>query len=73
MQIQPPFCRATVEDIGTLSEFIEIASEGLAMHLWARIAGPTGDPWSVGRDRVRTGAVGLSYENAVIAQMDGRP
>jgi len=71
--IQPPFRRGTVEDIGTLSEFIEIASEGLAMHLWSKIAGPVGDPWSVGRDRVRTGAVGLSYENAVIAQIDGQP
>jgi len=71
--IQPPFRRGTVEDVVALSEFIEIASEGLAMHLWARIAGPTGDPWSVGRDRVRTGAVGLSYENAVIAQVESRP
>jgi hypothetical protein len=26
------------------------------MHLWSRMAGPMGDPWSVGRDRVRTGA-----------------
>jgi len=42
VQIQPPFCRATVEDICTLSEFIEIASEGLAMHLWSKIAGPVG-------------------------------
>jgi ribosomal protein S18 acetylase RimI-like enzyme len=71
--IQPPFRRGTVDDIGTLSEFIEIASEGLAIHLWRKIAGPAGDPWSVGRDRVRTGAFGLSYENAVIAQADGRP
>jgi len=71
--IRPPFRRGSLEDIGTLSEFVEIASEGLAMHLWLKIAGPGGDPWSIGRDRVRTGAVGLSYENAVIAQMDGRP
>ena len=71
--IRPPFRRGTLDDIGTLSEFVEIASEGLAMHLWSKIAGPGRDPWSIGRDRVRTGAVGLSYENAVIAQMDGRP
>jgi ribosomal protein S18 acetylase RimI-like enzyme len=71
--IQPPFRRGSVEDIGTLPEFIEIASEGLAMYLWSKIAGPARDPWSVGRDRVRTGAFGLSYENAVIAEMGGRP
>lgn len=71
--IQPPFRRGTIEDIVALSEFIEMASEGLAMHLWSKIAGPKGDPWSVGRDRVRTGAVGLSYENAIIAQIEGRP
>jgi hypothetical protein len=43
------------------------------MHLWSRMAGPMGDPWSVGRDRVRTGAVGLSYQNAVVAHFGGRP
>ena len=40
--IQPPFRRGTVEDVVALSEFIEIASEGLAMHLWSKIAGPVG-------------------------------
>lgn len=71
--IQPPFRRGTVEDIASLTEFIESASEGLALHLWSKIAGPGDDPWSVGRERVRMGAVGLSYANAVLAQIDGRP
>jgi ribosomal protein S18 acetylase RimI-like enzyme len=36
--IKPPLRRGTVEDIHILSEFVEIASEGLAMHLWSKIA-----------------------------------
>jgi hypothetical protein len=63
--IGPPFRRATVEDVFALSGLIEIAREGLAMHLWSKLAGPMGDPWAIGRDRVRTGAVGLSSNQAV--------
>ena len=71
--IRPPFRAATSEDAGTLAEFVEFASEGLALYLWSKMAGDGGDPWRIGRERVRGGTGGLSYHNAVIAELAGRP
>jgi hypothetical protein len=42
--IQPPLRRATLEDAGTLAEFVEFASEGLAIYLWSKLAGGSSDP-----------------------------
>ena len=71
--IKPSFRRATPEDAGTLAEFVEFASEGLALYLWSKMAGSGRDPWSVGRERVLTGAVGLSFQNAVLAELKELP
>ena len=70
--IHPSFGRATIKDAGTLAQFVEFASEGLALYLWAKIAGAGNDPWHVGRARVGTETDGLSYHNAVIG-VAGRP
>lgn len=71
--IQPPFFRAVLENSGVLAEFVEFASEGLALYLWSKLAGTSGDPWSIGRERVGGETGGLSYRNAVITELDGRP
>jgi GNAT superfamily N-acetyltransferase len=71
--IQHPFRRATLDDVGTLAEFVEFASEGLAVYLWSKLAGTGRDPWSVGRERVGSETGGLSYRNAIIAELAGRP
>ena len=71
--IQPPFRRATPEDDGTLAEFVQFASEGLALYLWTEIAGAGRDPWMIGRERVRSETLGVSYRNAVIAEQSGQP
>jgi ribosomal protein S18 acetylase RimI-like enzyme len=71
--IKPPFRRATSEDADSLAKFIEFASEGLALYLWRKIAGTEHDPWSIGRERVLSGAVGLSFQNAVLAELFGQP
>lgn len=71
--LHPPFRRATVEDAGTLAQFVEFASEGLALYLWTRIAGAGQDPWRVGCARVSSETAGLSYRNAVIAEHAGLP
>ena len=42
--IHPSFGRATIKDAGTLAQFVEFASEGLALYLWAKIAGAGNDP-----------------------------
>lgn len=71
--IQSPFRRATLNDVGSLAEFVEFASEGLALYLWTKLAGAGRDAWSVGRERVGGETVGLSYRNAIIAELAGRP
>jgi GNAT superfamily N-acetyltransferase len=71
--IQPPFRRATLEDAGVLAEFVEFASEGLALYLWTKLAGGNRDPWSLGRERVGGETGGLSYRNAVLTELAGRP
>ena len=71
--IQPPFRRATINDAGTLAQFVEFASEGLAVYLWTKIAGGGPDPWRIGRERVASETGGLSYRNAVIGELAGQP
>ena len=71
--IQPPFRRAKIHDAGTLAQFVEFASEGLAVYLWTKIAGGGPDPWHIGRERVASETGGLSYRNAVIAELAGQP
>ena len=71
--IQPPFRRATINDASTLAQFVEFASEGLAVYLWTKIAGGGPDPWHIGRERVASETGGLSYRNAVIAELAGQP
>jgi ribosomal protein S18 acetylase RimI-like enzyme len=71
--IEPPFRRATIQDAGTLADFVEFASEGLAIYLWTKMAGAERDPWQVGRERVASETGALSYRNAIIAELGGRP
>jgi GNAT superfamily N-acetyltransferase len=73
LMIHPPFRRTTAEDAGILADLVEFASEGLALYLWTKIAGPGRDPWHIGRERVRSETNGLSYRNAVIAEACGQP
>ncbi|MEA2744434.1 MAG: hypothetical protein QOG25_2805 [Acetobacteraceae bacterium] len=73
LTIHPPFRYTTVDDAGTLADLVESASEGLALYLWTKIAGPGRDPWHIGRERVLSETNGLSYRNAVIADASGQP
>jgi ribosomal protein S18 acetylase RimI-like enzyme len=66
-----PFRRATLADAAELAELVEFASEGLALCLWTQLAGRDGDPWEVGRSRVSGEAGGISYRNALIAELSG--
>jgi ribosomal protein S18 acetylase RimI-like enzyme len=66
------FRRATLADAAELAELVEFASEGLALCLWTQLAGRGGDPWEVGRSRVSAEAGGISYRNALIAELSGK-
>jgi ribosomal protein S18 acetylase RimI-like enzyme len=63
--------KAAPEDDHHLAEFVNMASEGLAHHLWARAAGTGETAWDVGRRRARREEGSFSYRNAVIAEVDG--
>ncbi|MFZ1910110.1 MAG: N-acetyltransferase [Burkholderiales bacterium] len=71
--IDPAFRPATLADAGALAELVQFASEGLAVCLWAQLAGPGGDPWEIGRKRVSSETGGISYRNATIAEFAGKP
>lgn len=66
------FRRATLADVTELAELVQFASEGLALCLWTQLAGCGGDPWQVGRSRVSAEARGISYRNALIAELSGK-
>lgn len=72
VQLTHPFRRATPDDAQALAELVDFASEGLALHLWSKIAGPGGDPWAVGRERASRGVGSFSYRNAVVLERNGR-
>jgi ribosomal protein S18 acetylase RimI-like enzyme len=64
--------RATPDDVQALAELVDFASEGLALYLWGKIAGPGGDPWAVGRERALRAAGSFSYRNATLLEQAGR-
>jgi ribosomal protein S18 acetylase RimI-like enzyme len=66
------FRRATPADVAALAELVEFASEGLALGLWRQLARPGDDPWKIGRKRVSSATEGISYRNALIAELAGK-
>lgn len=72
MQFNPPFRPATPADAQALAELVDFASEGLALYLWTKFAGPSGDPWAVGRERALRETGSFSYRNAVVLEHEGQ-
>jgi ribosomal protein S18 acetylase RimI-like enzyme len=72
-KLNAPFRRATLADTVVLAELVQFASEGLALHLWTKLAGSSGDPWGIGRARVSSETGGVSYRNAIVAELAGQP
>ena len=68
-----PFRRATAADAPALADFVHFASEGLALYLWTRMAGPDGDPWALGRERAGRDTGAFTWRNAIIRDDGGRP
>ena len=66
------FRRATLADVPALAELVEFAGEGLPLCLWTQLAGRSGDPWEVGRKRLRSETTEYSYRNALIAEHAGK-
>jgi ribosomal protein S18 acetylase RimI-like enzyme len=70
--LEPPFRQATPADAPALADLVHFASEGLALHIWTKAAGPAGDPWEIGRERARRETGSFSYRNAVVAEEERR-
>ncbi|MFO1208131.1 MAG: GNAT family N-acetyltransferase [Amaricoccus sp.] len=59
------------EDAADLARLGQLASGGLAGHLWARAAAPGEDPFAVGVARAARDEADFSWRNAVIAEAGG--
>ena len=62
---------ARKHDCAELAQLINIAGEGLPLYLWRQMAGPGKDPWEIGRERAARDSGGFSYQNSVVAEVDG--
>lgn len=64
---------ATKADADHLTRFINLAGDGLPLHLWQQLAEPGQDPWEVCRQRAQRDEGGFSFRNATIATWNGTP
>jgi ribosomal protein S18 acetylase RimI-like enzyme len=65
------FRPATLADAADLAKLVDFAGEGFPVYLWTQLAGPGRDPWEIGRQRVSSETLGVSYHNALIAERAG--
>lgn len=72
MMLSPPFRHATPDDAEAMTAFVNIAGEGLPLHIWSKMAEPGEDPWTVGRKRAQRESGSFSYRNAVMLEQGGR-
>lgn len=49
--LPPPLRHAGPDDAGAMARLNDMASDGLALHGWTRLAAAGADPWAVGRQR----------------------
>jgi ribosomal protein S18 acetylase RimI-like enzyme len=63
---------ATPADAAALLEFVNFASEGLALYLWQKMSVPGVDAWEVGRRRAMRETGSFSYRNAMLLEERGR-
>jgi ribosomal protein S18 acetylase RimI-like enzyme len=72
IDLASPFRYATPADAGVMAELMHLASEGLALYLWARTAPPGADPWTVGRMHAERELAGSSFRSAIVVELERR-
>jgi ribosomal protein S18 acetylase RimI-like enzyme len=55
-----------------MAELVNMAGEGLPLHLWTRMAEPGQSPWEIGQERARRESGAFSYRNAIVRDQDGK-
>lgn len=63
-----PVRPATIADAAALADFVNMAGEGLPLHLWKGMAGPGKDAWEFGRRRAMRESGSFSYRNAILLE-----
>ena len=66
ISINLPFRRAIPDDAKDLAEFVNMASEGLALYLWEEMADAGASAWEVGCARAKRDSGAFSYRNAIL-------
>jgi ribosomal protein S18 acetylase RimI-like enzyme len=72
VKLAPPLRRATPQDAAALVDFVHFASEGLALYVWTKMAGPDGDPWALARERAGGEKGAFTYRNAIVREEGGQ-
>jgi ribosomal protein S18 acetylase RimI-like enzyme len=72
IELEAPLRPATPDDASALAELVNMAGDGLPLHLWAQMAASGESPWDVGSARARRETGAFSYRNAVVREEDGQ-
>ena len=59
------------EDSRTIAELFLISSDGLAEYIWSQLAEPGETPLDAGARRYARDGVAFSYQNCILAEIDG--
>jgi ribosomal protein S18 acetylase RimI-like enzyme len=70
-KLEPTLRPARKSDALALAALIDIAGEGLPVHLWSRMKEPTQSVFEFGRARAAREEGNFSYKNATVAEVDG--
>ena len=62
---------ARAEDSATIAQLFLISSDGLAEYIWSKVAEPGESPLEAGARRYAREGVAFSYQNCVLAEIDG--
>jgi len=69
--LSSPYRYATPDDALAMTELVNIAGEGLPLHLWTTLAEPEGSPWDIGQQRARRDNGSFSYRNTILIELGG--
>jgi ribosomal protein S18 acetylase RimI-like enzyme len=72
IQLQMPHRAARKDDARTLATLINIAGEGLPLHVWTGMAAAGESPWDIGQERARRETGAFSYRNAIVREETGQ-
>jgi len=67
-----PHRAARKDDARALAELVNLAGEGLPLHVWTGMASAGQSPWDIGVERARRETGSFSYRHAIVREENGR-